>query len=127
MNRPPGTQTSKPRIQYNGLSGSTPTTVYGWSFRIKVFPKMPGSDPNLLSQNPRPMMATRLAPGRSSSSVKSRPNPGGRPNTLKKDAEAFMPFKCSACPRPVMLKLIACKADMDWKEWLCSFQSKYSG
>ena len=44
-----------------------------------------------------------------------------------KDAEALMPFKCSACPRPVMLKLTVCKVAMDWKEWLCSFQSKYSG
>jgi len=57
-------------------SGITPITVAGTSLTLIVRPTIDGSLPYRVFQTPLPRITTGSAPGRSSSSVKSRPRSG---------------------------------------------------
>jgi hypothetical protein len=66
-----------------GAGGATPTTVNASPPSTTGLPTIDGSDPNRVRHSACPRTMLRGPPGRSSSSVKSRPSTGATPSTRK--------------------------------------------
>ena len=82
-------------------AGSTPTTVYGSSFRVRFRPVIPGSAAKRLSHSPW-LSSTALGPCHlHSSALNSRPICGSTPSTWKKFPDTGTPLSRSGSPRPV--------------------------